>query len=119
MSTDPGPLKDAATRRRREALAQWQHIGAGASACALAKSGVSFPAAKLAEGRVAALGELLRALKKSGSDDPRDHLRETETLRDRWVAERDGGDAGRSRDWEAYRTGGAEELEELAALFAV
>lgn len=107
-------LVNAATRRRREALDRWQRIGAGASACALAKSGVSFPAAKLEEGRVAALGELLRALKKT---DAADAAVELETLRDRWFAERDGGDGVRSRDWKAYRTGGAEELGDLASEF--
>ena len=98
-------LVNAATRRRREALDRWQWIGAGASAYALAKSGVGFLAAKLEEGRVAALGELLRALKK------------TDAAAVELAAERDGGDVVRSRDWEAYRTGGTEELGDLASEF--
>lgn len=107
---------DEVKERRRQAMLRWQELGtaAGASACALAKNGVSFPAAKMAEGRVAALGEVQRALKKAGGTGS-DAAAIAAAIRDRWAAERDGGDAARSRDWAAYRTGGADELEDLVA----
>lgn len=49
--------------------------------------------------------------------DAADATVELETLRDQWVAERDGGDGVRSRDWETRRTGGAEQLGNLASKF--
>ncbi|HHU45533.1 MAG TPA: hypothetical protein GXZ46_07910 [Actinomycetales bacterium] len=139
-------LHRRATDRRAAALHQWQSLSGGVSACALARSGVSFPAGKLAEGRVAALGELLRALKKLPDDsspaplltDLRDEWRtEAETAEAKYAGGQDspdgddsGGDGtsggpdgdgsgpvgsgpGMSRDWIAYRVGGADELDEL------
>lgn len=118
-------LHRRATDRRAAALHEWQSLsalGGGVSACALARSGVSFPAGKLAEGRVAALGELLRALKKLADDNaPATLLMD---LRDGWRAEAEaaeerygGGGGGLSRDWIAYRVGGADELDELLLEF--
>ncbi|WP_156193008.1 hypothetical protein [Corynebacterium kalinowskii] len=105
-------LVSEATRRREAAAGQWQQLSGGVSACAMAKSGVSFPAAKLAEGKVAALGELLRALRR-----PEDAIQETEILRGvRTTWEENLAEAqrtGKSRDWIAYLTGGVDELSEL------
>ncbi|WP_298087703.1 hypothetical protein [uncultured Corynebacterium sp.] len=125
-------LHRRATDRRAAALHQWQSLSGGVSACALARSGVSFPAGKLAEGRVAALGELLRALKKLPDDsspaplltDLRDEWRtEAETAEAKYAGGQDSPDGdgsgpvgsgpGMSRDWIAYRVGGADELDEL------
>lgn len=76
------------------------------SACALAKSGRSHPAAKFWEGQTAALGELLRT-----------HADDLTTaavrLHATWVTRPVPGDP---RDAEAYRAGGLEALAGVADL---
>lgn len=100
MTVTPEAVRAA---RLRAAQAHATLLGDG-SACALAKSGRSYPAAKFWEGQTAALGELLRT--------HADELaREATRLHARWVTRRV---PGNSRDAEAYRAGGLEALAGFA-----
>ena len=75
------------------------------SACALTKSGISFPAGKFWEGATAALTELLR----SGAADLDAEARR---LVDVWTARRV---PGSQREADAYRAGGLEALAGIVA----
>ncbi|MEJ5919989.1 MULTISPECIES: hypothetical protein [unclassified Corynebacterium] len=112
-------LISVATDRRKAALEQWQGLG-GASACALAKSGISFPAGKMAEGRVAALGELVRALRRQAREGDVSVAQERDiasSIRNEWVEKLQASNpAELSKDWRAYLTGGADELDEILQL---
>lgn len=97
-------------RLRAEAIRAWSDALGDSSACALTKSGRSFPAAKFHEGRVAALGEMLRGLR---DDPPPSRISElVTTLRESWEGRQqpraDGGG-----EWASYRAGGLEALREL------
>ena len=81
------------------------------TACAIAKDGRSYPAGKFHEGRIAALGELLRRIDADASAQKiADAAGE---LRADWEGRPMPG-AGESRDWESYRAGGVQALGELA-----
>lgn len=102
---------DRIRRLREEALADWSRVGGDVSACALGRDGRSFPAFKFHEGRVAALGELLRAAPDTIDTDQLQAL--VAQLRARWAAaaalpNRTG------PDWRAYHAGGLECLADLA-----
>jgi len=82
----------------------------GDSLCAISRSAGSVPAAKYLEGRMAALMALRRSMRRG------DRLQASlAELLDEWrrglddVTARDAGP-----DWQAYRAGGVDELEELA-----
>jgi len=101
------------TSAERDALDRWTLTLGGGSVCR--EPGVD---AKYLEGRAAALALVRRALGRVAAPSPalpapgqsgRTAVEEA-TRRWRVVA-----DAGRGRAWEAYRTGGQEALDELAA----
>lgn len=96
----------------REATRAWAAAVGGQSACALAKSGQSHPAAKFHEGAAAALAGLARAL-RADRGDPRAMVEQAQAA---WT-EQNAAQAARSRDWAAYEAGGAEAL--AGALSAV
>ncbi len=87
--------------RARAAIAHGEVLG-NTSACAIAKSGQSFPAGKFFEGQTSALSELLRTKSAQLSA-------EVVALHQIWSTRHI---AGSPRDVEAYRSGG---LEALAA----
>ena len=80
------------------------------TACAIAKDGRSYPAGKFHEGRIAALGELLRRI---DADSSAERIADAAAeLRADWERRPMPG-AGESRDWESYRTGGVQALGEF------
>lgn len=81
-----------------------------ATSCALAKDGRSYPAGKYHEGRVAALGEVMRRL--TADSDAAEAVAAARGLADAWEARVQPGAA--SREWESYRAGGVHALRELA-----
>lgn len=97
----PPDLLAWAQMTRLAALEQLTQLGANLSACAMARSGRSFPAYKFHEGRMAALGALARAL-RSQEAAPQVAV---ETLVTEWTGavERHGSSG---RDWQAYAAGG-------------
>ncbi len=98
-------------RLRADAIHAWSDALGDSSACALTKSGRSFPAGKFHEGRVAALGELLRAIH---DDSPPARIAEAiATLRASWEA-RPEPRTDTTGEWASYRAGGIEALRELA-----
>ncbi|CAN5306890.1 hypothetical protein BH11ACT4_BH11ACT4_11060 [soil metagenome] len=99
-------------RLRSEAVRAWSDALGDSTACALAKSGRSYPAGKFHEGRAAALGELLHLV---ANDATRGQvLAAAATLREAWLHRMQlGGRA--NREWESYRAGGAQVLAELDA----
>jgi hypothetical protein len=104
----PGPsARDEVRRRRAEATEAWAATMGDATSCALAKDGRSYPAGKYHEGRVAALGELLRRL-DPGTDAAGVAVVARELSVD-WVARVLPG-GGENRDWESYRAGAVHEL---------
>jgi hypothetical protein len=105
-------LDRAEVKRRRLAAAEELSMLLGdTTACAIAKDGRSYPAGKFHEGRIAALGELLRRIDADASAEKiADAAGE---LRADWERRPMPG-AGESRDWESYRAGGVQALGELA-----
>ncbi|WP_448006785.1 hypothetical protein [Agromyces bauzanensis] len=98
-------------RRRLEAAEEWSTLLGDTTACAIAKDGRSYPAGKFHEGRVAALGELLRRLDAESTEERiADAAAE---LRADWEHRPMPG-AGESRDWQSYRAGGVQALGEFA-----
>lgn len=98
-------------RRRLEAAEEWSVLLGDTTACAIAKDGRSYPAGKFHEGRVAALGELLRLI---GADPTEDQIADAAAaLRADWEHRPMPG-AGESREWQSYRAGGVQALGELA-----
>jgi hypothetical protein len=97
-------LRARAAAAAEGALAQLTELAGGRSMCAIGRSGESFPAAKYAEGRMAALDEASRNLRR-GATRP-----DLDGLRTRWDAKRAAASGG---DWLAYWTGGADALAEL------
>lgn len=101
----------AVQRRRREAAEEWSVLLGDTTACAIAKDGRSYPAGKFHEGRVAALGELLRRIDAESTEA---QIVDAATgLRADWEHRPLPG-AGESRDWESYRAGGVQALGEFA-----
>ncbi|HHV22920.1 MAG TPA: hypothetical protein GXZ30_15520 [Propionibacterium sp.] len=95
---------DTVRAARRAAVEAHAQLLGNDSACALAKSGQSYPAAKFWEGQTAALGELLRTTTN--------HLgAEAARLQDVWATRRI---PGNEREAEAYRAGGLEALARFA-----
>jgi hypothetical protein len=108
----PGPsARDEVRRRRAEATEAWAATMGDATSCALAKDGRSYPAGKYHEGRVAALGELMRRL-DPGTDAAGAAVVARELSVD-WVARVLPG-GGENRDWESYRAGAVHALAEFA-----
>ncbi|WP_448811869.1 hypothetical protein [Agromyces bauzanensis] len=98
-------------RRRLEAAEEWSVLLGDTTACAIAKDGRSYPAGKFHEGRVAALGELLRRIDASSTEP---QIADAATgLRADWESRPMPG-AGESREWESYRAGGVQALGEFA-----
>lgn len=107
-----GPsARDEVRRRRAEAAEAWAATMGDATSCALAKDGRSHPAGKYHEGRVVALGELLRRLEPEA--DAADAASVARELSAEWAARVLPG-GGADRDWESYRAGGVNELADLA-----
>ena len=97
---------------RAEAVQAWSATMGDATSCALAKDGRSYPAGKYHEGRVAALGELMRGLTVDA--DAADAVAVARRLAVAWEARAQPG-GGANREWESYRAGGVHALRELAA----
>ncbi|TFC54183.1 hypothetical protein E3O62_16000 [Cryobacterium sp. TMT2-15-1] len=95
---------------RTHAAHEWSLLLGGTTSCALAKDGRSYPAAKFQEGRVAALGELLRRI----TDDTAARQVEAEAtaVKARW-ADQGMPCSRQDRDWEAYRAGGIQAMAEI------
>ena len=83
----------------------------GASLCAISRSAGSVPAAKYLEGRMAAIRELRRALAAG-----RSFAEVVDERRDAWrSAFEQAVERSMGPDWHAYRAGGVDELDSLAA----
>ncbi|WP_430646735.1 hypothetical protein [Agromyces sp. GXS1127] len=104
-------VRDDLRALRASAAAAWSETMGDTTSCALAKDGRSHPAGKFHEGRVAALGELLRACPADATGQAVTAL--AASLADEWVSRVMPG--GGSREWESYRAGGVEVLREVAA----
>ncbi len=105
-------IAELATRLRSAAVAALTALtGAadGASMCAIARSGRSFPAAKYHEGRAAALGQLRRA---KGGATALGELSASWAAQAEAMAARD----GLSPDWAAYFAGACDALAEVGEL---
>ena len=76
--------------------------------CAIARSGTAVPAAKYHEGARAALADVRRR----STGEPLAGV--TTAVRAAWQAQQERG-VPAGREWEAYRTGGLDALEALAA----
>ncbi|MGR0218745.1 hypothetical protein [Agromyces sp. ZXT2-6] len=108
----PPVLSRAAVRAMRaEAVQAWSATMGDATSCALAKDGRSYPAGKYHEGRVAALGELMRRL--TPDSDAAEALAAARELADAWSSRVQPG-GGANREWESYRAGGVHALAEVA-----
>lgn len=98
-------------RRRLAAAEEWSVLLGDTTACAIAKDGRSYPAGKFHEGRVAALGELLRRI---DADASAVQIADAAAgLRADWERRPMPG-AGESREWQSYRAGGVQALGEFA-----
>ena len=107
------PLTRESVRELRAAATEaWAAAMGDATSCALAKDGRSYPAGKYHEGRVAALGELMRRLPPG--TDAAAALGIARDLAAAWDARVPPGGAG-NREWESYRAGGIAALEEMTA----
>ncbi|MGR2752282.1 hypothetical protein [Agromyces arachidis] len=82
-----------------------------ATSCALAKDGRSYPAGKYHEGRVAALGELMRRV--GAETDAATAAGLARELSADWTSRVLPG-AGSNRDWESYRAGAVHALDAFA-----
>ncbi|HEX6955059.1 MAG TPA: hypothetical protein VF156_09300 [Agromyces sp.] len=96
---------------RAEAARAWAADMGDATSCALAKDGRSYPAGKYHEGRVAALGDVMRRL--TADSDAAEAVAAARGLADAWEARVPPG-AVADREWESYRAGGVHALRELA-----
>ncbi len=98
-------------RRRLEAAEELSMLLGDTTACAIAKDGRSYPAGKFHEGRIAALGDLLR---RTDTASTAEGIADAATeLRSEWEHRVVPG-GGQSRDWESYRAGGVQALGEFA-----
>ena len=108
---DDGAIAGVVERRRSVVEAELSAAVGGASLCSISKKAGSVPTAKYLEGRLAVLSLLRRAVRSAS-----DVGATLDELRAEWQAELDrvvGDDYG--PDWRAYRAGGVDELDELAA----
>ena len=103
----------AVERMRLDAARSAAELAGDSSACAMARSGVSFPAYKFHEGRTAALGSVLRGLRRGEAPEQvlAAGLSHWAGEVERW--------AGAGRDWQAYAAGGLDAVEEATALLSV
>lgn len=102
----------AEVKRRRIMIAEELSLLLGSTtACAIAKDGRSYPAAKFHEGRIAALGELLRRVDAASTEAQITDA--AAQLRADWEGRPMPG-AGESREWQSYRAGGMQSLGEFA-----
>ena len=104
---EPIGLSAKVLRMVEAAAADLSEAAEDLSLCAISKSGESFPAAKYHEGRTAALSALVRAMRH---DDLSAAMEQTR-LRFDTVS------GLRGEDWEAYRHGVRDALEEVEARF--
>lgn len=104
MTIDLRQLVDAAA-------ASLEAATGGRAVCTAARDGAALPGVKYAEGRWVALREVVRAASAP------DRLAETAlAVRTAWVKELEALRArGAGPDWIAYRSGGVDALEQLAA----
>lgn len=108
----PGPsARDEVRRLRAAATEAWAATMGDATSCALAKDGRSYPAGKYHEGRVAALGELMRRLAPDA--DAAAAASVARELSTDWAARVLPG-GGENRDWESYRAGAVHALDGFA-----
>lgn len=106
----PDLTREGVRALRAEAARAWAATMVDATSCALAKDGRSYPAGKYHEGRVAALGELMRRLPPD--PDPAEATVVARRLAVAWAARVQPG-GGANREWESYRAGGLHALREL------
>ncbi|MFC5503320.1 hypothetical protein ACFPJ4_13815 [Lysinimonas soli] len=97
-------------RARADAIQAWSDALGDSTACALAKSGRSYPSAKFHEGRVAALGEVLRGMPDGATQTW--IAAAVAEVRGAWRLRRQPG-ADPEGEWASYRAGGLEALREL------
>lgn len=97
--------EDALRLLRDQASQAWSALLGDSTACTLAKSGRSHPAAKYHEGRAVALGELLRTIRALPAAESQ--LAAFSTVRERWVRMTA---TAEGADWRAYAAGGADAL---------
>lgn len=97
---------------RSIAAEEWSVSLGEERSCDLSRNGRSHPAAKSHEGRVAALGELLRVI----ADDvgPVTLACQAAGVKARWVAQARTR-ARRDADWEAYHASGIRAMDEVVA----
>ncbi|MGW9629866.1 hypothetical protein ACWGST_04125 [Agromyces sp. NPDC055520] len=98
-------------RRRLAAAEEMSMLLGDTTACAIAKDGRSYPAAKFHEGRIAGLGELLRRVDAESTEEQITDA--AARLRTDWERRPMPG-AGESREWQSYRAGGVQALGEFA-----
>lgn len=103
--------RDEVRQVRAAATEAWAATMGDATSCALAKDGRSYPAGKYHEGRVAALGELMRRLDPEA--DAAGAASVALELSTDWTSRVLPG-GGENRDWESYRAGGVAALDEFA-----
>ena len=96
---------------RTQVAHEWSVLLGDTTSCALAKDGRSHPAAKFQEGKVAALGELSRRI----TDDTGagQIVSEAAAVSGRWADQIMPG-SRQDRDWEAYRAGGIQAMDEIS-----
>ena len=104
----------ALVQRNRIAAVEAMTLIAGtSSACAIARDGGSFPAYKFHEGRAAALGSLVRGIRR-GEGSARELVVEVGR---HWRGEVERR-SDQSRDWQAYAAGGLDAVRELEDVLA-
>lgn len=99
-------------RRRAAAVRMLDQVTDSQGVCAITKSGRSFPAAKVYEGAVAALGEVRRSLLRSTG--PAESV--VAEVRRQWEERARESSARTGPDWEAYHHGGWDALASLEEL---
>lgn len=110
VTQTPAQLLPLVTARRAAATAAWSDLLGGGAACRIDGSLSSHEGAKLREGEAAALGILVRLLRRRPDDDVR-------AILDAAAAEWGTRSAtGKGRDWDAYRRGGDGALQDLRAV---
>ena len=113
MTASP-ELLAAIDARAEAAAAAMTSATAGASLCSVSRTGERIPGVKYPEGRWAAMRALRRALRRN------DHsaVEAIAALRAEWAADLAARRASGQENWIAYRLGGVDALDEVAALVA-